>query len=143
MQEPFHSQHRVRVFEIDPQGHLTGSAYLDYANQVLWECLTAAGVDVTAMFGAGQGPVNLETNIHYLRELRVGEPFTVTCALQFGAGKTYDVAYRFLAEDGAPAAELRSVFGILDLNSRRLIDDPVGYWRTAAARPEALGIATD
>lgn len=141
MTEPFRTTFRVRIFEIDPQGHLTGSAYLDYANQALWEHLTAAGVDVTAMFGAGAGPVNLETNIRYLSELRVGERFAVTCELRFGTGKTYDIRYAFLREDGAPAAEVTSVFGILDLKERRLIADPAGYWRRTARDPALLGIA--
>ncbi len=143
MTEAFRAAYAVRIFEIDPQGHLTGSAYLDYANQTLWELLTCAGVDVPAMFEAGQGPVNLETTIRYMSELRAGEAFTVTCELKFRASKTYDIEYAFFKTDGATAAEVRSVFGILDLNDRRLVADPAGYWRRTAARPALLGIAAE
>lgn len=130
----------VRMFEIDAQGHLTGSAYLDYANQALWELLRAAGVDTDAMIASGIGPVNLETTIRYRSELRAGERVELTCDLSFGEGKTYKVTQVFLNERGALSAEVSGVYGLLDLVDRRLIDDPASIWRRLAARPEKLGL---
>jgi hypothetical protein len=42
--------------------------------------------------------------------------------------------------DGVLAAEVTSVSGLLDLNTRRLIPDPGGRWRALAANPTLLGL---
>jgi acyl-CoA thioester hydrolase len=139
--QPFTVRQRVRVFEIDAQGHLTGAAYLQYANHALWECVRAAGVDVDEMVASGIGPVNLETTIRYIRELRGGDDVDVSCELVFGEGKTYHVHHAFRTPDGQLAAEVRCVLGMLDLHQRRLVADPAMRWRERASRPDVLGLA--
>ena len=141
MTEPFQTTLRVRMFEIDAQGHLTVSAYLDYANQALWECLRTAGVDVDAMISSGIGPVNLETNMRFLAELRAGDEVTVTCALRFSESKTFQALYQFRRVDGQVAAEITNRMGLLDLVGRRLIAEPESRWRTLARDPHVLGLA--
>lgn len=141
MTTPFQITMRVRMFEIDAQGHMTGSAYLDYANQALWDCLRAAGVDVDAMLRSGAGPVNLETNIRFLGELRAGDEVTITCTLRFSESKTYSALYEFRHADGQVAAEVRNTLGLLDLAERRLVANPASRWRAFAQKPEILGLA--
>lgn len=141
MPDRFTTRLDVRVFDLDAQGHLTGPAYLQYAGQALWEHVRAAGVDVDALLGSGVGPVNLETHIRFLRELRGGDEVDVSCQLQFGEGKTYRVRHEFRTADGELAAELTSVFGLLDLTRRRLVPDPRSCWHRHATRPELLGLA--
>ena len=43
--------------------------------------------------------------------------------------------------DGTLAAEVTNVGGLMDLTQRRLIADPGRLWRSAASRPELLGLA--
>lgn len=140
MADEFSTRLDVRVFDLDAQGHLTGAAYLQYANHALWECVRAAGVDVEALLASGVGPVNLETNIRFLRELRGGEQVEVSCRLAFTEGKTYRVLHEFRTADGDLAAELSCVFGLLDLSRRRLVPDPRSRWSHHAAHPEVLGL---
>ncbi|MGH6617237.1 acyl-CoA thioesterase [Sphingomonas sp.] len=144
MTEPFRTSLTVRMFEIDAQGHLTGSAYLDYANQALWECLRAAGIDIDAMIrpgvGPGIGPVNLETNIRFLAELRAGDEVSISCTLHFSAGKTFTASYEFRTRAGVLAAEVKTVMALLDLSARQLVAEPAAHWRAIAPRPEMLGL---
>jgi acyl-CoA thioester hydrolase len=140
MPEGFTTRMAVRVFDVDAQGHLTGAAYLHYANQALWECVRAAGVDVDVLLASGIGPVNLETNIRFLRELRGGDEVEVSCHLAFGDGKTYRVRHEFRTTHGELAAEVTAVFGLLDLTRRRLVPDPGSHWLRHANHPELLGL---
>lgn len=140
MSGQFQSSLQVRMYEIAAQGHLTGSAYLNYANQVLWEYLRSAEIDIDAMLASGIGPVNLETSIQFLSELRAGHTAKVTCELKFSTGKTYEAHQQFLKEDGTVAARLKGVYGLLDLRQRRLLVDPSAQWRRLAAHPERLGL---
>jgi acyl-CoA thioesterase FadM len=70
MKEPFQVRVAVRGYELDVNGHLNWAHYLHYAEHARWECLRAAGLSFEVMVGAGLGPVNLEANLRFLRELR-------------------------------------------------------------------------
>jgi acyl-CoA thioester hydrolase len=140
MRERFSTRMGVRVFDLDAQGHLTGAAYLQYANHTLWECVRAAGVDVDALLASGVGPVNLETKIRYLRELRGGDEVDVSCELAFSDDRTYRVHHEFRTPEGDLAADMVCRFGLLDLKRRRLVLDPASRWRQVARHPQLLSL---
>jgi acyl-CoA thioester hydrolase len=140
MRERFSTRMGVRVFDLDAQGHLTGAAYLQYANHTLWECVRAAGVDVDALLASGVGPVNLETKIRYLRELRGGDEVDVSCELAFSDDRTYRVRHEFRTPEGDVAADMVCRFGLLDLKRRRLVLDPASRWRQVARHPQLLSL---
>lgn len=141
--EPFTVRMRVRVYEIDPQLHLNGAVYIQYADHVRFESVRAAGVSVEGMLGDGMGPVNLETVIRYHNELRAGDEVDVTCEWKWGKGKTYRVEHMFRRMDGEVAAEVNIVSGLIDLTERCLVRDPASQWLDRAVRPEVLGFPTD
>src|SRR3977135_2670439 len=125
MGEPFTTRVTVRGYELDTQGHLNQAVYLQYCEHARWEMLRARGLPQERLIAAGIGPVVLETTIRYHRELRGGDEVDVSCAFEWGSGKTFRVSHEIRREDGQLSAELTSVGGILDLEKRRLIADPV------------------
>lgn len=131
----------VRSYELDPQRHVNGAVYLQYADHARFECVRASGIDIDQMISAGVGPVNLETNIQYRNEIRGGDEVDVSCVFVWGKGKTYRVEQEFRHLDGTLAAEVRSVSGLLALDTRRLLSDPGEHWRSLAVRPELLGLS--
>lgn len=140
MTEPFSVRIAVRGYETDSQGHLNMSVYIQYAEHARWELFRAAGITQEALLGKGVGPVNLETNIKYLRELRAADEVDVTCELRFGGRKTFTVEQTIRKADGTVSAELTSVAGILDLTERRMVADPRDYLRALAADPSVIGL---
>ncbi|WEV27391.1 acyl-CoA thioesterase [Streptomyces sp. 71268] len=130
----------VRGYETDSQGHLNMSVYIQYAEHARWGLFQAAGLTQAALLKAGVGPVNLETNIKYLRELRAGDEVEVSCAVVWGERKTFGIEQTITKRDGAVAAELRSVVGMLDLAERRMVADPRGCLRDLGADPKILDL---
>jgi acyl-CoA thioester hydrolase len=126
----------VRVYELDLQGHLNSAVYHSYAEHARWRYLAAAGITVDMLRADGVGPVFLESTIRYRRELRAGDTVEVSCAFDFPAepARTFVVAQRFRLPDGTVAAEVSSVTGLLDLRTRRLVEDPRGRLSALAAR---------
>jgi len=55
-------------------------------------------------------------------------------------GKTYRLRQELRRSDETLAAEVTSVSGLLDLNSRSLLPDEAGGWRSVATTPEQLGL---
>lgn len=140
MSEPFSVPVTVRGYETDVQGHLNQAVYLNYAEHARWSLLHAAGVSQSALIGSGVGPVTLETTIRYLGELLAGDEVEVTCAFQWGGGKTFRIEQSVVKADGTVAAEISAVAGILDLEKRKLVADPSAVFRKLASDPDMFGL---
>ncbi|MEV6837018.1 acyl-CoA thioesterase [Streptomyces sp. NPDC051133] len=140
MTEPFSVRVTVRGYETDVQGHLNQAVYLNYAEHARWSLLRAAGVSQTELIGRGVGPVTLETTIRYRRELLAGDEADVTCAFEWGDGKTFRVLQEIRRTDGTVAAEITAVGGLLDLTERRLVADPGKRFAELAADPALFGL---
>jgi acyl-CoA thioester hydrolase len=130
----------VRGYEVDSQGHLNQAVYLQYAEHARWELLRAAGIPGDRLLATGVGPAQLECAIRFKRELRAGDELDVSCAFEFGSRKIFRIRQEFRRLDGALAAELDGVAGLLDLTERRLISDPAGHLQKLATNPDLLGL---
>jgi acyl-CoA thioester hydrolase len=131
----------VRSDDLDTNGHVRGSALVAYADHARWELVRAAGLSLERLTRAGLGPVNLETTIRFRRELRAGEAVDVTIAEHaYGEGKTSRLKQELRLADGTLVAEVTSVAGLLDLETRRLVSDLAVRWRALLDRPELLGL---
>ncbi|MFD3508451.1 acyl-CoA thioesterase [Nocardia sp. NPDC058666] len=137
---PFRVRIAIRVSDLDAQLHVTGAAYQQFADHARFACVGAAGVSVQELVGAGFGPVNLELNVRYLRELRIDDTVEVDCRWEWGQGKTYRVEHTLTRGDGEVAATVSYVAGMLDLRSRKLVADPAGVWAKYASDPTLLGL---
>jgi len=56
----------------------------------------------------------------------------VSCTWRWGEGRTYCVEHQLRRADGEPAAEIRHLSGLLDLETRRLVPDRQGELRRRA-----------
>ncbi|QIP85922.1 acyl-CoA thioesterase [Streptomyces sp. Tu 2975] len=128
----------VRGYELDTQGHLNQAVYLQYAEHARWELLRAAGLPQEKLLASGVGPVALEVTVKFLRELRGGDEVRVTCRFVYREGKTFTVEQQIVKDDGTVAAEISGVAGMLDLSTRRLIDDPRAHLAALADNPDLL-----
>lgn len=140
---PFQIRIGVRGYELDPRGHVNQAVYLQYAEHARWECLRAAGITHDLMHESGVGPVTLEVTIRYLAELRAGDDVDVTCEFVWGSSRTFEIRQRLARPDGARVADQTALAGLLDLEKRRLVDDPASRFRSLAGSPEMLGLAAE
>ncbi|WCN04013.1 acyl-CoA thioesterase [Streptomyces sp. M92] len=136
MSEPFSVPVTVRGYETDTQGHLNQSVYLNYAEHARWSLLEAAGIRQADLVARGVGPVALETTIRFHRELLAGDEVEVTCAFEWGEGKTFRIVQVVRKADGTVAAEIEGVGGLMDLRERRLLPEPGRRFKDLATDPE-------
>ncbi|MEV5959052.1 acyl-CoA thioesterase [Streptomyces sp. NPDC051987] len=139
MSEPYSVRLTVRGYETDVQGHVNQAVYINYAEHARWSLLQAAGVTQAELIGRGVGPVGLETTIRYRRELLAGDEIDVTCAFEWGGGKTFRIRQTITKADGTLAAEVDAVGGLLDLKARKLVDDPREIFEDLSKAPELFG----
>ncbi|MEU6449898.1 acyl-CoA thioesterase [Streptomyces sp. NPDC046979] len=140
MSEPFSVPVTVRGYETDTQGHLNQAVYLNYAEHARWSLLSAAGIRQADLVARGVGPVALETTIRFQRELLAGDEVEVTCAFEWGEGKTFRIHQVIRKPDGTVAAEVEGVGGLMDLKARKLVTDPRERFKELAADPGLFGL---
>ncbi|WP_225825279.1 acyl-CoA thioesterase [Streptomyces naphthomycinicus] len=140
MAEPYSVRVTVRGYETDTQGHLNQAVYLNYAEHARWSLLQAAGISQARLVGQGVGPVALETNIRYRRELLAGDEVDVTCEFEWGDGKTFRIRQEIRKTDGTLAAEVTAVGGLLRLEERKLVVDPREVFKELATDHALFGL---
>ncbi|WP_217141668.1 thioesterase family protein [Streptomyces sp. AC627_RSS907] len=140
MSEPFSVPVTVRGYETDTQGHLNQAVYLNFAEHARWSLLQAAGVRQADLVARGVGPVALETTLRFRRELLAGDEVEVTCAFEWGEGKTFRMRQTIRKADGTVAAEIDAVGGLMDLRERRLVADPRQRFKELASQPGMFGL---
>ncbi|MEQ0562125.1 acyl-CoA thioesterase [Amycolatopsis sp. NEAU-NG30] len=136
--EPFRTRIKVRHYELDTLGHLNHAVYHSYGEVARLELLEASG----ALTGLGNvASVLLETHVVFRRELRAGDVVDVTCDVKFGSGKTFKMDSDIVKLDGTLAAEITCTLGLMDLERRKLVDDPRGRFEAAGADLKLLSTA--
>ncbi|WP_051571462.1 acyl-CoA thioesterase [Cryptosporangium arvum] len=118
----------VRSDDIDANGHVRDSKYLDYAVHARWVTLAHAGLDAGKLVAAGLGPVNLEVSITYAREVVLGDEIAVETRFEYPSPKLVKVVQTLTRRDGIVAAQVVSVTGLMDLRRRKLVDDAAGRY---------------
>lgn len=134
MNEPFTRGFLVRWGDIDFNGHMRNTAYLDVSSDVRMLCFEAGGFPMREFERLRVGPVVLRDELEYLREMRLLDPFTVTLALAGLSedGARFRLRNEFFNEAGKPVARVTSTGGWLNLDERKLLPPPEPVARVLA-----------
>jgi acyl-CoA thioester hydrolase len=112
-------------------GHVNNASYLTLFEEARWDLITANGYGLDTIKETGLGPVVLEANVKYLRELRDGEEIEISTALEQYEGKVGTLIQEMhKIDEQTPTMKASSasfVFGLFDLQARRLVD-PTSKW---------------
>lgn len=123
---PFTSTTHVRWPDVDQNGHMRTTAYLDAAEDNRMQFFASAGFLVAEFTARRIGPISHGDDIRYRSELRLLDPVVVELRL---AGLASDGArFRFhnkiIKANGRTAATIVTTAGWLDLDARKLTVPP-------------------
>jgi acyl-CoA thioester hydrolase len=128
----------VRSYEMDALGHVNHAVYHQYAEVARMSAFTAAGCDWDGLMDKGIAAVLLSTTVNFRSELRANDHLDVTCEFKFGTGKTYNINSMIIKSDGTVAAEVYCVVGLMDLEARKLLPDPLAALVAGGFDPEKV-----
>lgn len=117
---------QTRWADLDPNQHLRHTAYADYATHVRFSYLDEQGFS-PQKFGELQiGPVILSEESKYLKEIKMGEVFSITAELLGLSenGSHWCIRHEVLNSSKKLAALLSLSGAWLDLKTRRLTAPP-------------------
>lgn len=140
---PYTSSHRVRWDDLDANGHLRNSAYLDLSVQARFEYFASRGFTPAEFARHGIGPVVLAEQLAYKRECFLMETLTIGFRVTWikPDGSRYALATDIYKEDGALAAQVTADAAVFDLAARRIRPAPPAFRQAleaALADPEQM-----
>lgn len=126
------SKYELTIVErhLDTFGHVNNATYFEIFEEARWQLITVRGYSLKEIQIRKQGPVILEANIKFLKELTLREQITVTTQVLNYKGKIGTLEQKMITQNGTEAAVVQFVFGLFDLKTRKLID-PTPEWKHA------------
>lgn len=120
----------IREYHLDSFGHVNNATYLQIYEEARWEVVTTNGFGYKEVHRSKQGPVILECQIKFIRELFLREKIKVTVELLNYEGKIGQIKQQMIKPDGSVASEAIFTFGFFDMVHRKLIE-PTELWKKA------------
>lgn len=120
----------IRESHLDTFGHMNNATYLALMEEARWELITRNGYGLPEVHRLGKGPIILEVNLKFMKELRLREKVRITAEMIDYQGRIARLKQRILKENDEVAAEAVFVFGLFDLKARKLIE-PTPEWLKA------------
>ncbi len=126
----------IRESLIDSFGHMNNSRYLELFEQARWDIIDGRGFSLREIVKNGLGPVVLEVNLKFSKEIKLRERIRIVSEVEPEAsrGKTMTMKQIMLNERDEVCCTGLFVFGLFDLKARKLVS-PTPEWS------RAIGIA--
>jgi len=118
----------IKEKHLDTMGHMNNATYLAIFEEARWDIVTKGGYGIDYIHKIKQGPVILDVNLKFLKEIHLREKIMLTMQILDYAKKVGQLKQQMIKEDGTVAAEAVFSFGLFDLKDRKLIE-PTPAWK--------------
>lgn len=126
-QNVFFYEMMIREHHLDSYGHVNNATYVQIFEEARWESITRNGYGYEAVQQKRKGPVLLEINVKFLKEVKLREKIRISVNAEPMKGKIGVINQQIFKDNGAVAAEARVVYGMFDLEARKLISPPTDW----------------
>lgn len=126
----FSYQVLIREAHLDTFGHVNNAVYLTLYEEARWDLITNRGFGLKEVQQRKQGPIILDVNLKFMKELKLREKITITTEMVDYQGKIGHLKQQMIKENGEVASEAIFTFGFFDLAARKLIS-PTPEWNFA------------
>jgi len=137
MEAPEHI-YPIRILEhhLDAYGHVNNVAYIGFFEQARWEVITSRGCGLEFVRDSSRGPVVLEIQCKFRRELRLRQDVMIKSRMDFWRGKVGVMNQSIEDSKGTVYCEAKISLGLFDLKSRKLVV-PDELWGKALGLPSS------
>lgn len=126
----------VREANLDTFGHVNNAEYLRLFEEARWEIITSGGYGMDVIKSTGIGPVLLEVNLKFKKELKLRQRVRIETEMVEQNAKVFKVFQKMIdVVTGDVHAEAEYTGGVFDTNKRKLVSIP-NAWRRAVNIPD-------
>ena len=137
MSEAFIHEYAVKILEhhLDAYGHVNNVAYIGFFEQARWDLISGAGCGLEYVRKTGVGPVVLEIQTKFKKELRLRQTMKIKSQMISWRTKI-GVLRQWMTDDtGIIYCEAHFTMGMFDLNQRKLVTADA-TWSKALGLPD-------
>lgn len=120
----------VRESHLDTFGHMNNAKYLEILEEARWDLITKGGFGLKDIMAKKIGPVILEVNLKFRKELKLREKIKIVTHCPKQEEKIGLIDQRIINEKGEEAAIAMFTYALFDLNTRKIIA-PTPEWLKA------------
>ena len=120
----------IREFHLDTFGHVNNATYLTIFEEARWEIVTSQGYGLDKIKETQQGPIILDVQIKFLKELRLRTQATIKTQILSYTDKISKLKQWIEDSSGKVYAEAEFTVGLFDMKTRKLIT-PTSAWLNA------------
>ena len=120
----------IRESHLDTFGHVNNATYLSLFEEARWEWLSAKGYGFDFIQQTGLGPVILEIQLRFQKELRLRQKIQIESQLLNYQGKIGKLKQTMWNENRDSCCVAELVFGLFDTRQRKLVA-PTPEWLSA------------
>lgn len=126
---------QILEHHLDTFGHVNNATYLELFEEARWDLIEAKGLGMDSIKKTGIGPVILEVNVQYKKELRNREKIRILTRSERLNKKLFKIHQSILNEQDVVCCSAVFTAAVWDLGKRKIVEeDP--KWLAA------LGIST-
>lgn len=111
----------VQEKHVDVYGHVNNATYLQLFEQARWDRIGKRGGKLEWIAQFGQGPIVLEVNVKFLRELKPGEKIRIGTLVEGKPARLYSYTQLMLRGDEV-VCEAKYRMGFLNMKTRKLVE---------------------
>ncbi len=123
----------IRESHLDTFGHVNNATYLQILEEARWDFITARGFGLKKIQEVGLGPIILEINMKFLKEIKLREKITVESQTLSYEKKIGFLRQDMLNEKNEICFEALLTFGFFDTKLRKLVP-PNAEWLHAIGK---------
>lgn len=112
---------KIREHHLDTYGHVNNANYLALYEEARWDLITDRGYGFKRVHETGLGPIILDVNLRFLKELKLREEITITLEVLSYEGKIFKMKQQMLKENSELASDAIFTAAFFDLKNRKLI----------------------
>lgn len=121
----FKYQFQVLEGHLDTFGHVNNATYLQLYEEARWQFITEGGFGLEKIKETKVGPVILEINLKFKKEITNREIITIESKnISNDSRLVMELSQKMIKENGEVASTLDLKVGVMDLKKRRLIEPP-------------------
>ena len=121
---------QIKEHHLDTFGHVNNATYLALYEEARWDFITKNGFGLKTIQELQQGPVILEANIRYKREIVNRETIRIVSFPSDDVSKIMRIQQKMVNEAGQVCSEAYFVIGYMDFKQRKLVS-PTKAWLNA------------
>ena len=125
--ELFNYELMIKEHHLDTFGHVNNATYLELFEEARWDFVTARGFGLDYIHKMGRGPVVLEFNIKFIKELRLRQWITIESQTLRYEKKIGSLRQTIFNDQQQRCCEVIMTFGLFDLVHRKLMT-PTPEW---------------